>query len=337
LEKLELHEATDLARLMETNAEVGDALRKAEVLSEFATRMGGLTDDVAEVFARLSKNGQLTLNEVRGLLSAMPEGISGNTMKMLSSKPELLRALANNPRAAKVLTLCKSLCIPEFATPDQLARIERLVADAESRGLEIDNVRLKEYFHRPTDQAELNRAIDDFKEAMRKATPAASKPKGENILDEAELLMQHDIRRSPEIRLAAREGREFDVLEGQKYPHNQVPMRDKGGKVRRLDSYDPQRREIISRKSLATHNGQIAFTSDGEMIEHFQEFALKYPNGALIADTRTTRKLGLANQTLTGHYILEVPRQNWAIPDRIIEEAKIRRITIRDVNGKVYN
>jgi toxin YxiD len=172
---------------------------------------------------------------------------------------------------------------------------------------------------------------------MRKATATASKPKGDDLLDEAELLMRHDIRRSPEIRLAAREGREFDVLEGQKYPHNQVPMRDKGGKVRRLDSYDPQRREIISRKSLATHNGQIAFASEGEMIEHFQEFALKYSNGALIADTRTTRKLGLANQTLTGHYILEVPRQNWAIPDRLIEEAKIRGITIRDVNGKVYN
>jgi hypothetical protein len=81
----------------------------------------------------------------------MPEGISGDTMKMLSSKPELLRALADNPRAAKVLTLCRSLCIPDFATPDQLAKIERLVADAESHGLEIDNVRLKEYFRRPTD------------------------------------------------------------------------------------------------------------------------------------------------------------------------------------------
>jgi hypothetical protein len=66
LEKLELHEATDLARLMEANAEIGDALRKAEVLSEFSTRMGGLTDDVAEAFARLSRNSRLTPDEIRG-------------------------------------------------------------------------------------------------------------------------------------------------------------------------------------------------------------------------------------------------------------------------------
>jgi hypothetical protein len=337
LEKLELHEATDLPKLIETNAEIGDALHKAEALSDFSARMGGLTDDVAEVFARLSRNNRPNADELRRLLNAIPEGVSGDTMKMLSSKPELLNALANNPRAAKILTLCKSLCLPGFATSEQLARIERLAADAEARGLEIDTIRLKEYFHRPTNQAELSEAINDFEAAMRKATPTAAKPKSDAIMDEAELLQRPDIRRSSEIRLAAQEGREFDVLEGQRYPHNQVPMRDKGGKIRRLDSYDPQKQEIISRKSLATHNGQIAFASEGEMIDHFQEFALKYPNGAVVADTPAARRLGLANQTIAGRYILEVPVQNWAIPERMLEEAKIRRITIRDVNGKVYN
>jgi hypothetical protein len=155
-------------------------------------------------------------------------------------------------------------------------------------------------------------------------------------MDEAELLQQPGVRRSPEIHLAAKEGREFDVLEGQKYPHNQVPMRDRGGKIRRLDSYDPQKQEIVSRKSLATNNGQIAFVSEGEMIDHFQEFALKYPNGAVIANTAAAKKLGLANQTVTGRYILEVPVQNWAIPERILDEAKIRGITIRDINGNAY-
>jgi hypothetical protein len=337
LEKLELHEATDLARLMETNAEIGDALGKAEVLSEFSARMGGLTDDVAEVFARLSRNRHFTPDEMRGLLNAIPDGVSNETMKMLAGKPELLDALAKNPRAAKVLTLCKSPCIPEFATPSQLARIERLVTDAENRGLQIDKARLKEFFHRPTDQADLTQAIDDFEQAMRKARPSGATSKGDAIMDEAELLQQPGIRRSPEIHLAAQEGREFDVLEGQKYPYNQVPTCDRGGKVRRLDSYDPQRQEIISRKSLATRNGQIAFTSEGEMIDHFQEFALKYPNGAVIDDTAATQELGLANQTLTGKYILEVPVQNWAIPERILDEAKIRGITIRDINGRVYN
>lgn len=337
LEKLELHEATDLARLMEANAEIGDALRKAEVLGEFSARMGGLTDDVAEAFARLSRNRRLTPDEMRRLLNAIPDGVSKETMQMLAGKPELLDALAKNPRAAKVLTLCKSPCIPEFATPSQLARIEELLTNAENRGLQIDKTRLREYFHRSTDQADLTQAIDDFEQAMRKARPSGATSTGDAIIDEAELLQQPGIRKSPEIRLAAKEGREFDVLEGQKYPHNQVPIRDKGNKVRRLDSYDPQKQEIISRKSLATHNGQIAFTSEGEMIDHFQEFALKYPNGAVIADTAAAQNLGLANQTLTGKYILEVPVQEWAIPERILNEAKIRGITIRDIKGKVYN
>jgi tetratricopeptide (TPR) repeat protein len=337
LEKLELHEATDLAKLMEANAEIGDALRKAEVLSEFSARMGGLTDDVVEAFARLSRNSHLTPDELRGLLNVIPDGVSKETMKMLADKPELLNALGKNPRAAKVLTLCKSPCFPEFATPSQLSRIERLLTDAEKRGLQVDKTRVKEYFHRPADQADLTQAIDDFEQAMRKAKPSGATPTGDEIMDEAELLQQPGIRKSSEIRLAAREGIEFDVLEGQKYPHNQVPIRDKGGKVRRLDSYDPQKQEIISRKSLATNNGQIAFTSEFEMIDHFQEFALKYPNGAVIADTAAAQKLGLANQTLTGKYILEVPVQNWVIRERVLNEAKIRGITIRDIKGKIYN
>lgn len=274
---------------------------------------------------------------MHSLLNAIPHVVSIQTMKMLASSPKILNALAKDPRAAKVLTLCKSPCFPEFTTPSQLSSIERLLTDAEKRGLQIDKMPVKEYFHRPTDQAELTQAIDDFEQAMRKARPSGAAPSGDAIMDEAELLQQPGIRKSSEIRLAAKKGREFDVLEGQKYPHNQVPIRDKGGKVRRLDSYDPQKQEIISRKSLATHNGQIAFTDEFEMIDHFQEFALKYPNGAVIADTAAAKKLGLVNQTLTGKYILEVPVQHHEISERILHETKIRGITIRDIYGKVYN
>jgi hypothetical protein len=262
--------------------------------------------------------------------------VSEETKAMLAGKPELLEALAKNPRAAKALTLCKSLCIPEFATRTQVDRIERLLANAETRGLQIDQTRVQEYFHRATDRVALTEAIDDFEQALRKATPSGATLTGDAIMDEAELLEQPGIRGSPEIQLAAKEGRVFDVLEGQKYPHNQVPIRDLGGKIRRLDSYDPQAKEIISRKSLATHNGQIAFTGVGEMIDHFQEFPLKYPNGAVIADTPAAQRLGLANHTLAGKYILEVPVQDWTIPDLILHEAKIRGITIRDIKGRVY-
>jgi hypothetical protein len=74
LEKADVHEAAELARLVETHAEIGDALRKAEVLGEFARRAGQLTDDVAEAFARLSREARMSPEEIRRLLRAIPDG-----------------------------------------------------------------------------------------------------------------------------------------------------------------------------------------------------------------------------------------------------------------------
>ncbi|HLW71305.1 MAG TPA: hypothetical protein VKS22_11860 [Candidatus Binataceae bacterium] len=87
LEKLELHEATDLTKLLETNTEVGDALRKAEVLSEFSRGASGLSDDVAEAFARLSRNGRLPPDEIRGLLYGLPEGQHARFARAVRSIP----------------------------------------------------------------------------------------------------------------------------------------------------------------------------------------------------------------------------------------------------------
>jgi hypothetical protein len=170
----------------------------------------------------------------------------------------------------------------------------------------------------------------------------SSEPEGhteEPIVDEAELKEQPGVRvRKPtEFKLAeAAEGREFDLLEGEKYPANQVPIRDRGGSLRRLDSYDPGKGEIISRKSLAASNGQLAFADVDTVIGHFQEFALKYRSGATIADVPSAQRLGLANQVLRGDYVLEVPVQRYPIPPLILEEAAKRLILIRDIEGTVY-
>lgn len=95
-----------------------------------------------------------------------------------------------NPRAANALTLCKSLCVPEFAATAQVERVERLLAQAESRGLQIDKNRLKEYFHNSTNEAELTKAIDEFELAMRKARPNPPPDVSDVIMDEAELLQK---------------------------------------------------------------------------------------------------------------------------------------------------
>lgn len=87
LEQLELSEATDLTRLVETNTEIGDTLHKAEVLREFSARAGGLTDDVAEAFGLLSRNGRLPPDQIRGLLYALPEGQHARFARALRSIP----------------------------------------------------------------------------------------------------------------------------------------------------------------------------------------------------------------------------------------------------------
>lgn len=179
----------------------------------------------------------------------------------------------------------------------------------------------------------------DFNDAERIIKEKAEKLQSE----EAELLEQYGVHENKpvDIRLAeAKKGKAYDKELEVKYPANQVPVLDKKGK-RFLDSYDPVKGEIISRKSLVTSNGQIALADEFTMIDYFQEFALKYPRGAIIANTRRARKMlvngkPLAGQTLTGKYVLEVPVQNYAIPDRIIYEARVRNIIIRDEKGKVY-
>ena len=87
LERLELTEATDLARLIESNSELGDALRKAEALSEFSAKAGGLTDEVAEAFSRLSRHGRLAPDEIQGLLHAVPEGQHARFARAVRSIP----------------------------------------------------------------------------------------------------------------------------------------------------------------------------------------------------------------------------------------------------------
>jgi len=179
----------------------------------------------------------------------------------------------------------------------------------------------------------------NLKKSDTSAQQQGASTTSEEIVDEAELLERPDVHLGKPLSVRqgeARAGQEFDRAMSPNYPYNQLPIRDQAGKLRWLDSYDPIKKEIVSRKSLAATQGQIAHADEFTMIGHFQEFALKYPNGAVIADVPSARAMGLAGQTMTGSYILEVPVQRWAIPDRILEEARLRHVTIRDVNGKVY-
>lgn len=136
-----------------------------------------------------------------GAKAALPKGINDETAEMLTKRPELRNALAKNPRAANALTLCKSPCIPEFATASQVDRIESLLAQAEKRGLQLDQRRLKRYFHSAKDEASLTKAIDDFEAKLSRSRPnrraLPSDAKSDEVGDVFEELTEGTGRKSP--------------------------------------------------------------------------------------------------------------------------------------------
>lgn len=225
---------------------------------------------------------------------------------------------------------------------DAYDEIQRL----RTSGKEGDAEKAAEFSIQLIDVLEGIRAENKLTSIRRKDVPEGGHPDelAEPIMDTGELLDQPEVQKGKPVDIRIKEaqaGNKFDDLGAKNYPANEVTIVDKGGKRRRLDSYDPVKGEIVSRKSLETANGQIAFMEEFVMIDYLQEFALKYPKGATIASTRRMKKLvvggaPLAGQKLTGQYILEVPPQEQPIPARIKEEATKRGIIIRDIDGKVY-
>ena len=96
---------------------------------------------------------------------------------------------------------------------------------------------------------------------------------------------------------------------------------------KRLDSYIPNK-EIVSRK----------FTQLGEDgVKHVDELAKKYKPGTPIKNTpRNAEAIGQGGKKLKGEMILEVPPQKGAVPQKVLERARKKRVIIRDTNGKIY-
>ncbi len=144
---------------------------------------------------------------------------------------------------------------------------------------------------------------------------------------------------------ALQRGNTFNTEREPKYKYNEIEVesifeedvyKKKGSrregerKVYRVDSYDPDK-GIISRKypssqSIDSHNG----------IKYIEELIDKYPPGAKIRDTPRSRALGLANKTLSGPPILEVPVLLGEVPEDVLALAHNVGVTIRDAEGNVY-
>ena len=107
----------------------------------------------------------------------------------------------------------------------------------------------------------------------------------------------------------------------------------------RLDSYDPQTGEIVSRKYT-----QLSEVSEETAIRYLKELSDKYLPGSIIANVPSNiskANAGIFKENkgniLDGQMILEVPVQKADIPPNVLDYAKKNDIIIRDVNGKIYN
>ena len=107
----------------------------------------------------------------------------------------------------------------------------------------------------------------------------------------------------------------------------------------RLDSYDPWKREIVSRKHT-----QLGKVSDETAIRYLKELKDKYAPGSIIADVpsnKTGSNKGIFKvnngKALKGRMILEVPEQEAKVSPKVLDYAKNHHIKIRDIKGKFYN
>ncbi len=167
------------------------------------------------------------------------------------------------------------------------------------------------------------------------------KKNGQEAADQYQYISPEDWEKmTPEQKAKVNEGNAFNTKMSPKYPHNEVYVKYKDKKGRwqngKVDSYDPDKGEIISRKHT-----QLAEIQYQTARDYMNEFLMKYAPGTRIRDVPTQRpgsghqNADLAGGTLEGDMILEVPVQKKSVPDKVLEYAKKNKIMIRDENGKV--
>ena len=125
------------------------------------------------------------------------------------------------------------------------------------------------------------------------------------------------------------EGNNFNKENRPRYQYSEVEVQGTN-KNYRVDSYNPGK-AILSRKYT-----QLSEIQEKTAIGYINELSYKYPSGATITDSPFNPKV-LRGEIMIGELYLEVPIQNNAVPQSIINAANNKGITIIDVAGKVYN
>jgi hypothetical protein len=127
------------------------------------------------------------------------------------------------------------------------------------------------------------------------------------------------------------EGNAFNKERAPFYEHNELYVDKPGGSgYFRVDSYDPIKGEIVSRKYT-----QLGAVNEETAVRYLRELDTKYAPGTRIADVPSTDPM-LRGELLRGQKVLEVPPQHGPIPAEVLREADRLHIDIRDTNGHVY-
>ncbi|HEV2070072.1 MAG TPA: hypothetical protein VGR26_09790, partial [Acidimicrobiales bacterium] len=103
-----------------------------------------------------------------------------------------------------------------------------------------------------------------------------------------------------------------------------------GGRPYRLDGYDHDAGEIVSRKHT-----QLAERQQRTAMGYVRELPRKYAPGTPIADVPST-PTALRGKKLAGDMILEVPPQRRPVPHAVLDEAGRLRVTIRETTPPAW-
>lgn len=169
-----------------------------------------------------------------------------------------------------------------------------------------------------------------FTIAVAQSMPGALPPRASRRPLPGRVVTPAEPEPAPPNRNTARAGQIYDRSHRFDYPYRELIVERPDGRRVRLDAYDPEVGEIVSRKLT-----QLAEVEEATALGYVRELASKYQPGYVIARVPSSGPLG--GRQLRGRQILEVPIQNRPVPARIIDEARRLKIIIRDVNGRAYN
>jgi len=101
----------------------------------------------------------------------------------------------------------------------------------------------------------------------------------------------------------------------------------------RLDTYDEEAREILSRKYA-----QLWAINERTAKLYIDELATKSRPGTMSADLPSSRLRALDGKRLEGDLVLEIPVQSAPVPQWLIDYAMSLRnpVVLRDETGRVY-